>query len=334
MIKLEQHEAGKIFPRLDPEARESLKQSIRTYGLLNHIWIYEGKVLSGWERYLICLELGIEPQFRTFENTTITAEDFVWAENAERRHLNKSQLAACAVLYKKLIEDKVKDKRYKAMAETRKNGSGQKSKEISNTSSYIAGQMFWVTRESVIKAQKVHRENPDLFERLRAGNISISEAYEQVTPGFREKARKHEEKYALKILQKRVENTDALPLSSARPTSLPTPIAKRGGVIGNSIRDVRAQKINDEIELSEYKGPPTVYASDHEVWLFDKFLRNKGWSLSLVRIGDNFSARYVKNYHEKLDGYCNNYKQAIISAGKEALAKEEMELKNQTQFNL
>ncbi len=81
--------------------------------------------------------------------------------------------------------------------------------------------------------------------------------------------------------------------------------------------DREARRVVEDIELLNYKSPPSIYATDHEIWLFDKFMKRKGYSLSLNRVGESFDAVYSKT-SETINGHAN-YKAAIISAGKAVL---------------
>jgi ParB-like chromosome segregation protein Spo0J len=65
-----------------------LKDSIAKIGLLEPIWVdKDGLILDGRARYSACLELGIDPQYRTYEGDA-SILSFVVAANVNRRHLN------------------------------------------------------------------------------------------------------------------------------------------------------------------------------------------------------------------------------------------------------
>jgi hypothetical protein len=291
-----QHEAGKIFPRLSNEGQVSLRDSISKFGLLNPIWIYEGKILSGYERYIACLNLNLKPTFRDFTNTVISAAEFVWAENAERKHLTKGQLAAAALVYKDLISEEVNKKRYERIAETKKLGIGIQPKDFSRTSASIAGAKFGVAREAVIKANKISKEDPKTFKLLKEGKITLNAAYDKVSPGFLAMRKSHRGH------------------------------AGRGHNQGHV--DARARKIMAEEALKNFVIPSNIYASDQDILTFDKLLESKGYNLVLTRIGGVWDAKYSKNKERAGLGH-STYKAAILGAGKEALAKEANEKKNQ-----
>ena len=70
------------------------------------IYLYEGKVLDGWNRYSACQQLNVVPKYTTFTGTSIDAIMFVMRTN-KRRNLNSGQWAAMAVEAEELI-DRVK----------------------------------------------------------------------------------------------------------------------------------------------------------------------------------------------------------------------------------
>ena len=59
------------------------------------IWIYDGKIIDGRNRYRACRDAGIEPALRTW-NGEGSLVQFVVSLNLHRRHLTSSQRAAIA----------------------------------------------------------------------------------------------------------------------------------------------------------------------------------------------------------------------------------------------
>jgi hypothetical protein len=83
---IKSHPLAEKYPLLEGDDYEELKESIRLYGLLNPIWLYEGKILDGRNRYRACRELGIEPEFARYDGDQ--PEGFGKAQNVDRRHLS------------------------------------------------------------------------------------------------------------------------------------------------------------------------------------------------------------------------------------------------------
>ncbi|MCH8095624.1 MAG: hypothetical protein IID53_00920 [Proteobacteria bacterium] len=91
------HPAASIFPLMQGEAFDSLVADVGAHGLHEPIWLFDGKIIDGRNRYRACLEAGVEPRFRQYEGKEEWLVQFILSENLERRHLTSDQRAACAV---------------------------------------------------------------------------------------------------------------------------------------------------------------------------------------------------------------------------------------------
>ena len=96
-MKLDSHPIADLFPMMSDDESAALVSSMRTHGFDREhpIILYEGKILDGRNRYRAAGVAGVEPVTR--EWLTGDPWDFVWRENAIRRHLEPSQKAAIAV---------------------------------------------------------------------------------------------------------------------------------------------------------------------------------------------------------------------------------------------
>jgi len=65
-LEIEFHEVAKIFPMMDADQFADLKEDIHTNGLREPIWLHEGKVIDGRNRYLACRETKSELAFRNW----------------------------------------------------------------------------------------------------------------------------------------------------------------------------------------------------------------------------------------------------------------------------
>jgi hypothetical protein len=93
-MNLQIHELASIFPRMPGEEFAALKLDIKANGLLEPIWLYDGKVLDGRHRYYACQETSVEPAFREYEGSD--PRGFVVSLNLKRRHLDATQRSAVA----------------------------------------------------------------------------------------------------------------------------------------------------------------------------------------------------------------------------------------------
>lgn len=99
MIKLEFHEIANLEPMMNKAEKDALRESIaKGYDKNQPIIIYEGKILDGRNRYMICLELNVEPSFRLFEGTYEEASAESVRLNNVRRHKSPSQKAMAAAM--------------------------------------------------------------------------------------------------------------------------------------------------------------------------------------------------------------------------------------------
>lgn len=88
------HPYAEIFPLFDDADFDDLVADIKAHGLREPIWLYEGKVLDGRNRFMACKAAKVELRFREYEGTDALA--FVLSLNMQRRHLTVEQRALAA----------------------------------------------------------------------------------------------------------------------------------------------------------------------------------------------------------------------------------------------
>lgn len=88
------HPIADIFPLIQGKDFVDLKTDIKEKGLLEPIWIYQGKILDGRNRFRACQEAGVTIEFREYQGTDPLG--FVISLNLKRRHLDESQRAMVA----------------------------------------------------------------------------------------------------------------------------------------------------------------------------------------------------------------------------------------------
>nr|AER23971.1 hypothetical protein var094 [Variovorax sp. HH01] len=73
---------------------QALVDSVSVHGVLNPITTYEGMVVDGWHRFKAANEVGV--QCPMVELGDVDPQAFVIAQNKDRRHITKGQLALAA----------------------------------------------------------------------------------------------------------------------------------------------------------------------------------------------------------------------------------------------
>lgn len=158
MKRLEYHPLADILPLIEGREYENLRDDIHTKGLIEPIWLYQGKILDGRNRDRACREIGIEPTFR--EYTGNDPAGFVLSLNLARRHLNESQRAMAA-----------------AKLATMKWGGDRSKAPIGDLSIDHAADLLNVGSKSVERARVVwDSDHSDLIELVRQARVAVSTA--------------------------------------------------------------------------------------------------------------------------------------------------------------
>jgi len=172
---MEFHEIADIFPMMGESEFDQLKADIAINGLLEPVWTYEGTILDGRNRYLACMDLGIEP--RCQEYTGDDPQSFVISKNLHRRHLNETQrgLVAEAIANMNL-------------------GDNQHTTGSANlpthTSQAKAAKQLNVSERTVRTIKEVKRKAPELMEKMQLGEMTANQAVKEARKKEREAERK------------------------------------------------------------------------------------------------------------------------------------------------
>lgn len=190
-LVMEFHEVAELFPMMERREFADLCSDIKANGLREDIWVYEGKIIDGRNRYRACEAVGVEPRFREWDGGG-SLVSFVVSLNLNRRHLNESQRAIVAAEVK--------------IASTRPQKEGvQICTPISQTD---AAKIFNVSRRSVASATKVLEQAvPEVVEIVKAGNMSVHEA--EKVAGYTKRRQKAMTKKGRKAMRKMLEKAKA-----------------------------------------------------------------------------------------------------------------------------
>jgi hypothetical protein len=178
---MEAHAAAEFFPMLGETEFEAFKADIAANGLHEAIWIYEGKILDGRNRYRACMELGITPLFRTYSGPSPVA--FAWSQNGERRHLNHGQRSAIGVEMLPALQEEAKKRQLAGL----KRGSSfpvppKVGERESGKSEAVdaAGRIVGTSGTSVQRAKAIKAADPEAFEKIKQGLLKIGPVYAEI----------------------------------------------------------------------------------------------------------------------------------------------------------
>jgi hypothetical protein len=159
MTHLTFHPLADVFPLLEGGEFDDLVADIAASGLCEAVWLYEGQILDGRNRYRACQALSRDCATRDYPGHDPLG--FVLSMNLQRRHLDASQRGMIA-----------------ARLATMRQGERTDLVEISTKlSQEQAAGLVHVSRETVVAAKKVLQDGaPELAQAVEAGTLTVSAA--------------------------------------------------------------------------------------------------------------------------------------------------------------
>lgn len=157
-MELQFHEYANLFPLIEGREFDDLVADIQQHGIREPIWLYDGKILDGRNRYRASQSIGIDAPIKTYEGDDALA--FVISLNLKRRHLNESQRAMVAAKLAKL-----------------ELGANQHSGSENLPTQQQAANMLNVSDRSIRTAKHVQSvATPELAAAVEAGKVAVSAA--------------------------------------------------------------------------------------------------------------------------------------------------------------
>jgi ParB-like chromosome segregation protein Spo0J len=179
---MKHHPIADVWPMMDEAKIAELADDIRKNGQLIPVWLYDGKILDGRNRWAACKIAGVEPKTKEYTGDEPTA--FAVSLNDRRRHMNKGSLAAVAAELEPFFAADAKRRQQEA---GKQHGRGQKlpakmpeAKKGEGDARKAAAVSVGVGDRYVSDAKKVRAEAPEVFERLKAGKITMQDAKREV----------------------------------------------------------------------------------------------------------------------------------------------------------
>lgn len=178
-----------IFPEAKAEDYSRLRDDIIENGFdeSQPVTIYEGEILDGWNRQKACNEIGIKPTYTTFRGTHGEAIAFVMRTN-KRRNLNSGQwatVAADAEDLMQVIREQVEREKAERVSEARQADVAQKivqpaQPKQERETAHKAAELFNTNRTYVNQAVKMKQTAPEVFERVKAGTMTMQDGMKAV----------------------------------------------------------------------------------------------------------------------------------------------------------
>jgi len=179
------HEAANLFPMMNEEEFNNLKIDISANGLREPIWLYEGKIIDGRNRYNACQETAMPASFREWDGVGSLLQ-FVVSLNLNRRHLSQSQKAAMALKILPMLEAEAKrQQRIRASGERNEAGRfipnlGESGQLIPNLkkpvkrSVDIAATTLGVSHGAISDMKRIAKVAPERAEDIKNGLATIN----------------------------------------------------------------------------------------------------------------------------------------------------------------
>jgi len=174
---MKHHPIADVWPMMAEDKLHELADDIRKNGQLVPVWLYEGKILDGRNRWAACKIAGVEPKTKEYTGDEPTA--FAVAMNDRRRHMNKGALAAVAAELLPFFESDAKRRQArKPKSESVPAKLPEQNRGVESRQQ--AAKSVGVGERYVQDAKKVKQEAPEVFERLKAGKITLQDAKREV----------------------------------------------------------------------------------------------------------------------------------------------------------
>ncbi len=159
------HPLANIFPLIEGHAYNELRADVLKNGVREPIWLYQGQILDGRNRYRAASSQGVEFEVREYEGDDPVS--FVVSLNLHRRHLTESQRATVAAKLANIEPGQFAGNQHVPSANLQTPAVSQSD----------AAKLLNVSTRSVASAKKVIEEAaPELVQAMDEGRASVSAA--------------------------------------------------------------------------------------------------------------------------------------------------------------
>ena len=192
------HPIADVWPMMQEDQLQELAADIKKNGLIQPVWLYQGMILDGRNRWAACKIAGVDPKTKEYTGDEPTC--FAVSLNDRRRHMNKGSLAAVAAELEPFFAEDAR-RRYEATV-------GRPKKSVAILPQVIerqpkareeAARVHGVSPRYVQDAKKIMVESPEVFERLKAGKMTLQDAKREVAKKPTDDWRKDERERQAKV---------------------------------------------------------------------------------------------------------------------------------------
>jgi hypothetical protein len=158
---LQSHALADLFPALADQDLAALAADIAAQGLREAVWLYDGRILDGRNRYRVCQARGISCPTRVYEGDDPLG--FVVSMNLHWRHLTESQRSMVAATLANMRQGARTDM--------------QPPAHVPEVSTAKAAETLNISERLVRHAKKVQAEaRPEVIQAVETGRMAVSAA--------------------------------------------------------------------------------------------------------------------------------------------------------------
>jgi len=179
------HPAANLMPMMSESDYQIFLKDVDTKGFLHPVRITSDRlVIDGRNRLCASMDLSKDVSFETYNPTDPIA--YVLSENLARRHLTVGQRACIAIDAEKMYSEDAKKRQAEAGSKNLKdfkdnslvetNSSPLRNDSQENKSAKKAADLVGIGSTAVKQGKKLEVEAPELFERVKTGEITLNKA--------------------------------------------------------------------------------------------------------------------------------------------------------------
>jgi len=169
------HPFAGFLPMMNPPRFNELCSDVKVHGLLAPIWLHEGEIVDGRNRYLACLKVGVEPRFQEWDQKG-TLIDFVLSLNLKRRHLTSTQKTMVAFRMLPMLEAGAKERQIRKPAGTVPESLPEQKADARDQAAAMVG----VCGRYVSDIKRIAQDAPEKLKALESGALTLQGAKRQI----------------------------------------------------------------------------------------------------------------------------------------------------------